>query len=179
MSKIGKQPILIPKEVTVSIGKTSVTVKGPKGELFWDIPHKIKIKLVDGQVIVERLSEEKKVKSLHGTIRSLINNMVKGVTELWKKELEIRGTGYRAVVSGSKLIVNAGFINPVEVDIPTGINIDVQKETEITISGYDKILVGQIASNIRKIRKPEPYKGKGIRYKDEYIKLKPGKTAKA
>ncbi|MBU1130045.1 50S ribosomal protein L6 [Patescibacteria group bacterium] len=179
MSRIGRQPVSIPDGVAVSIGKSSLVVKGPKGELDLDIPNKIKVELVNNQVIIKRLSEEKKTKSLHGTIRSLIENMTKGVTELWKKELEVRGTGYKAVLSGSKLVVNAGFIHTVDIDIPQGINIDIHKETEITVSGCDKTLVGQIASNIRKIRKPEPYKGKGIRYKNEYIKLKPGKTAKA
>ncbi|RLC33303.1 50S ribosomal protein L6 [Candidatus Shapirobacteria bacterium] len=179
MSRIGKEPVIIPSQVKVDLQGQLLTVKGPKGELTLNIPLRIELEISPKQIKVKRLSDDKKVKSLHGTIRALIQNMVKGVVELWKKELEVRGTGYKASYANSQLTVHVGYIHPIVIDIPKGIQVEVHKDTEIIILGCDKILVGQIASNIRKIRKPEPYKGKGVRYKDEHIKLKPGKTAKA
>lgn len=179
MSRIGNQPVLIPAGVTVIVDKRLVTITGPKGNLTLALPQKINVKVEEDKVIVTRLTEDKKTKACHGTIRAHINNMIAGVQNLWKKELEIRGTGYKASVNGNKLIVTAGYIHPVEVTAPEGIIFSVAEDTKITVSGINKVIVGQIASNIRKIRKPEPYKGKGVRYLNEFIKLKAGKTAKA
>jgi len=179
MSRIGKQIITIPQDVTVKIDESLVKVTGPKGELTLNIPQKIEVSVADGQITVKRLTEDKKVRSNHGTIRAHLNNMVKGVVTPWQKSLEIRGTGYKASVAGDKLTVHAGYIHPVVIQAPLGIEFIVAEDTKVTVTGIDKTIVGQVASNIRKIRKPEPYKGKGIRYADEFIKLKAGKTAKA
>ncbi len=179
MSRIGNNPITIPQGVTVTVDKTQVNVTGPKGTLNLNIPVQIKVEVKDDQVVVSRLSESKPTKANHGTTRAHINNMVNGVVEGYKKELEVRGTGYKASVSGDKLTVLAGYIHPVVITAPQGIQFAVAEDTKITVTGIDKTVVGQVASNIRKIRTPEPYKGKGIRYSDEVIKLKAGKTAKA
>lgn len=179
MSRIGKQLIDIPTGVTVVVNSNQVTVTGPKGELKLSVAPKINVEVKDNQVFVTRVSEDKKTRSNHGTTRAHINNMIKGVTELWKKELEIKGTGYKAVLMGSKLRLNVGYIHPVDIEAPVGITFQVPEDTKVTVTGCDKIVVGQVASNIRKVRKPEPYKGKGIRYADEFIKLKAGKKAKA
>ena len=179
MSRIGKQPISIPSGVTATVDKNVVTVAGPKGNLSLVLPPKINAEVKDGQLIVNRLTEDKKTKANHGATRSHLNNMINGVQNHWQKDLEIRGTGYKASLNGNKLKINVGFIHPVEVTAPEGITFQVQEETKITVSGADRMVVGQVASNIRKIRPPEPYKGKGIRYVDEFIKLKAGKKAKA
>jgi large subunit ribosomal protein L6 len=179
MSRIGKQLITIPAGVTITVNKSIITVVGPKGTLTLNIPSKINVEVKDDQVSVTRLSEDKKIKACHGTTRAHINNMVKGVQTLWIKELEIRGTGYKASVNGNKLKLLAGFIHPVEITAPNGVEFQVQEESKITVSGADKTVVGQVASNIRKVRPPEPYKGKGIRYLNEFIKLKAGKKASA
>lgn len=179
MSRIGKQIITIPTGVSVLKEESLIRVKGPKGELTLVLPPKINVEISQDTVSVTRLTQDKPTRSNHGTVRAHINNMIKGVTEQFKKELEIRGTGYKAQVNGNKLKVNAGYIHPVEILAPEGIFFDVQDETKITVSGCNKTIVGQIASNIRKIRKPEPYKGKGIRYVNEFIKMKAGKKAKA
>jgi large subunit ribosomal protein L6 len=179
MSRIGNLPVSIPTGVTVTVDKGLVTVTGPKGTLTLPVPLKINVEVKDNQVIVSRLSEDKKIKANHGTTRAHINNMVTGVVTPWTKLMEIRGTGYKFAVNGNKLIVTAGFINPVEITAQEGVSFQLADETKLTISGINKVFVGQTASNIRKIRKPEPYKGKGIRYLDEFIKLKAGKTAKA
>lgn len=179
MSRIGNLPVLIPNDVTVTIDHRLITVTGPKGILTLPIPLKINVEIKDNQVIVSRLSEDKKIKSNHGTTRAHINNMIKGVVTPWTKELEIRGTGYKFAVNGNKLITSAGFIKPVEIEAPEGVFFQLTEETKLTVSGINKVFVGQTASNIRKIRPPEPYKGKGIRYLNEFIKLKAGKTAKA
>jgi len=178
MSRIGKQPITIPQGVTVTIDKSMVIVTGPKGTLNLNIPFKIKVETKDNQILVTRLSEDKKVKACHGSTRAHLNNMVKGVQEYWIKELEVRGTGYKASINGNKLKLLVGFIHPVEIIAPTGVEFQVEEETKIIVSGPDRMIVGQVASNIRKIRPPEPYKGKGIRYVDEFIKLKAGKKVK-
>lgn len=178
MSKIGKLPITIPQGINVTISKTLVEVSSAKETLSTPIPSHIEIKVVDNQIIVNRLSEIIRAKSNHGTIRSILQNMVTGLATPWQKQLELIGTGYKASVTGNKLNLTVGFIKPVLIDIPQNITVTVDSDTKITISGADKIAVGQIASRIRKIRPPEPYKGKGIRYKDEFIKLKPGKAAK-
>lgn len=179
MSRIGKQSIAIPAGVTVTVDKSLVTVTGPKGTLTLNVPFKINVEVKDNTVFVTRVSEDKKIKACHGATRANINNMIKGVVTLWTKDLEVRGTGYKASVNGNKLKILAGFIHPVEITAPTGVQFQVQEETKITVSGADKVAVGQVASNIRKIRPPEPYKGKGIRYINEFIKLKAGKKAKA
>jgi len=179
MSRIGKQPITIPAGVTVTIQDTNVTVTGPKGTLSLKFNPRIKVEIIEDQVIVSRLGEDKKTKANHGTTRAHINNMILGVQEHWKKEMEIRGTGYKASLNGDVLRLNVGYIHPVDVKAPTGIQFQLPDDTKIIITGADKTVVGQVASNIRKIRKPEPYKGKGIRYADEVIKLKAGKKAKA
>jgi len=179
MSRIGKQPITIPSGVTITIDKNIVTVAGPKGTLYLTVPQKINVEVKDSQIIVTRVTEDKKVKACHGATRAHLNNMVSGVQTHWKKELEIKGTGYKASVNGNKLRVNVGFIHPVDFTAPVGVEFQVPEETKIIISGADKTVVGQIASNIRKVRPPEPYKGKGIRYVNEFIKLKAGKKAKA
>jgi len=179
MSRIGKSPITIPANVTVEIANNTVKVTGPLGTLSRPIPTKINVEIKDSILTVNRVSEDKKIKACHGTTRAHINNMIQGVVTPWKKEMEIRGTGYKFTMKGTQLIVTAGYINPVSVEVPTGVQCAVFEDTKLTITGANKELVGQLASNIRKIRKPEPYKGKGIRYANEFIKLKAGKTAKA
>jgi large subunit ribosomal protein L6 len=179
MSRIGKQPILIPSEVTVTLENSIATVKGPKGTLSTKIPQKINVEIKDSVVYISRATEDRQTRANHGTTRALINNMIKGVVTPWIKQLEIRGTGYKAQVNGNKLKIWAGYINPREMEMPEGIFAEVIDETKVTISGCNKEIVGQIASNIRKIRKPEPYKGKGIRFLNEVIKIKAGKKAKA
>lgn len=179
MSRIGNLPITIPAGVTVTFDNHIVTVTGPKGTLTLTVPFKINVEVKDSVVTVTRLSEDKKVKACHGSTRAHISNMIEGVQNLWKKEMEIRGTGYKFAVNGNKLTVSAGYINPVVVTALDGIFFASSDDTKLTITGIDKVVVGQTASNIRKIRTPEPYKGKGIRYLDEFIKLKAGKTAKA
>jgi large subunit ribosomal protein L6 len=178
MSRIGKQLITIPTGVTVTVDKSVVTVTGPKGTLTLNLPFKINVEIKDGNIVVTRLSEDKKIKACHGATRAHLNNMVKGVQNVWVKELEVRGTGYKAFVNDNKLKLLVGFIHPVEIIAPSGVEFQVQEETKITVSGPDRMVVGQVASNIRKVRPPEPYKGKGVRYMDEFIKLKAGKKAK-
>jgi len=178
MSRIGLKPIEIPEGVEVKLVGTKVTVKGPKGELSRDLHQDMKIN-IDGNVLtVERPSDHKDHRALHGTTRSLINNMVEGVSKGFEKSLEIIGVGYRAQKQGNKTVINAGYSHPVEIDPIDGIEIDVPKNTTVTVKGIDKELVGAVAANIRAIRPPEPYKGKGIRYTDEYVRRKEGKTAK-
>jgi len=179
MSRIGKNPIKLPENVTVAIDKDIATVTGPQGSLSLNIPRNIQVEVVDGLVKVSRLNETKISKSCHGSTRAHLNNMIKGVVTPWVKEMEIRGTGYKFAINNDKLVIAAGFINTVTITIPPTLKISVAEDTKLTISGSDKNLVGQLASNIKKVRKPEPYKGKGIRYLNEFIKLKAGKTAKA
>ena len=179
MSRIGRQSITIPETVQLKIEDRKLTISGPKDTLEYTLPLKITAEFKDNQLKISRLSEDKQTRSNHGSARAHIQNMVKGVQEPWVKELEIRGTGYKASVNGNKLTVLAGYIHPVYITAPVGITISVAEETKITVSGANKEVVGQVASNIRKIRPPEPYKGKGIRYLNEFIKLKAGKTAKA
>lgn len=179
MSRIGKQLIDIPTGVTVAVNSNEVTVTGPKGELKLNVAPKINVEVKDNQVFVTRVSEDKKTRSNHGTTRAHINNMIKGVVTPWEKTMEIRGTGYKAILMGNKVRLNVGYIHPVDIEAPVGVTFQVPEETKVIISGCNKTVVGQVASNIRKVRKPEPYKGKGIRYADEFIKLKAGKKAKA
>ena len=178
MSRIGLKPIQIPEGVEVKLDGNKVTVKGPKGELSRTLHHDMKVAVKDNEVTIERPSEQKEHRSLHGTTRSLIANMVEGVHKGFEKHLEIIGVGYRAQKQGNKLVVNAGYSHPVEIDPDKGIEIEVPKNTQIIVKGIDKEAVGAIAANIRAIRSPEPYKGKGIRYANEYVCRKEGKTAK-
>ena len=178
MSRIGKEPISIPSDVQVSIEGRSVEVTGPKGSLDLDLPGEIDARQEDDVVLVERPNDERKNKALHGLTRSLINNMVIGVSEGFKKELEIVGVGYRAAISGDGLELQLGFSHPVKVNAPDGITFDVPEPTQIIVSGINKEVVGQVAADIRSYRKPEPYKGKGIRYAGEHVARKAGKAAK-
>ncbi len=176
MSRIGKKPINIPSGVTVAFESGSVLVKGSKGELSLSIPSEVGIEIAEKEVIVSEKKVNKQSKALWGTIRSLIANMIEGVSEGFKKELQIKGVGYRAELQGDKLILKVGFSHLVEVDKEEGIDFAVTKDI-ITVTGIKKELVGRVASEIRAIRPPEPYKGKGIRYKDEVVVLKEGKKS--
>lgn len=177
MSRVGEKPIIIPEGVKVQIEGNIFTVEGPKGKLTKKIPSEIKVEVKEKEIIVKRPSSEKFYKSLHGLSRSLLANMIQGVSEGFSKSLEIIGVGYKANLKDNKLILSLGFAHPIEFPIPQGIEIKVEKGTQITVSGADKGLVGEIASDIRALKPPEPYKGKGIRYKGEYIKRKVGKAA--
>ena len=179
MSRIGKQPITIPSGVEVTLDGNHVTVKGPKGTLEHDAPVDITIAREGDELLVSRPDDEREHRSLHGLTRSLVANMVAGVSEGFTKELEIVGVGYRAAAAGPRRIdLQLGFSHPVAVDAPDGVEFEVPSPTRITVKGYDKQLVGQVAADIRKIRKPEPYKGKGIRYANELVQRKAGKSAK-
>lgn len=179
MSRIGKKPVPIPQNVQVEIREGNyVIVKGPLGQLEKTFHPLITVKKVDNQVVVERTNDEKFTKALHGLTRALINNMVIGVTQGFEKRLELQGTGYRARVQGNKLVLEVGFSHPVELEIPTGLSVNVQDNTKISIKGIDKELVGQFAAIVRSIRPVEPYKGKGIRYEGEKIRQKAGKAGK-
>jgi large subunit ribosomal protein L6 len=179
MSRVGQSPVTIPSGVQVSVTVGRVTVNGPKGELQRVLPEDIAVEVVDGEVRVSRSKESREVKALHGLVRSLIANMVKGVTDGYEKALEIHGVGYRAAKQGNGLEIQVGYSHPVKKDAPKGIEFDVPSPTRIVVKGIDKELVGQVAAEIRAIRKPEPYKAKGIRYEGEYIRRKSGKAAKA
>jgi large subunit ribosomal protein L6 len=176
MSKIGKQPVILPEGVKAEISGREVVINGPKGTLKRTIPKGIEISQKDNSLILEVKSEE--LNSIYGTTRVLIANMVKGVYEGWSKQLELVGTGYRAEVQGTTLVLTIGFSHPVKIEAPEGISFKVEK-TIITVEGADKETVGQIAANIREVRPPEPYKGKGIKYIDEVIRRKAGKVTKA
>lgn len=178
MSRIGDAPISIPSNVTVEVMGSKVIVKGPLGELSMEYLPKVKVEVLDNQVIVKRKNEDKFSRSLHGLTRSLINNMVIGVEKGWEKKLELVGVGYRASMVGDKLNLAVGYSHPIEIPMPEGIKFNVTDNTKISIFGIDKIKVGQIAAKIRDVRKPEPYKGKGIRYAGEYIRRKAGKAGK-
>ncbi|MBR3241820.1 MAG: 50S ribosomal protein L6 [Parasporobacterium sp.] len=179
MSRVGKMPIAIPAGVTVEIAENNlVTVKGPKGELSRSLPQEMTIKMEEGHIIVERPNDLKRNKALHGLTRALLNNMVVGVNEGFEKKLEINGVGYRAAKQGNVLNLSLGYSHPIEYPEPEGITIEVPDQTHITIKGTSKEKVGQCAAEIRGYRPPEPYKGKGIKYVDEYIRRKVGKTGK-
>lgn len=178
MSRIGLKPIEIPEGVEVTVDNNTVTVKGPKGELANTLSDLMTIKMEDKTITVSRPNDDKENRSLHGTTRSLIANMVEGVSKGYQKELEIIGVGYRAQMQGTKLVMNAGYSHPVEIEQENGIEFEVPKNTIVIIKGIDKERVGAVAANIRAIRSPEPYKGKGIRYKGEFVRRKEGKTAK-
>ena len=179
MSRIGRLPVAVPAGVEVKIAENNVvTVKGPKGTLEKALPVEMSIKLEDGNVVVTRPSDLKKMKALHGLTRTLIQNMVTGVSQGYEKTLEVNGVGYRAAKQGKKLVLNLGYSHPVEMEDPEGITVEVPNQTELVVKGIDKQLVGNYAAKIRDWRKPEPYKGKGIKYAGEYIRRKEGKTGK-
>ena len=177
MSRIGNRKLVIPAGVTVTIDGNTVTVKGPKGELTNEFNKLIKIEQVDNEIVCSRDNDAIFTKSIHGTTNSLIENMIIEVSQGYTKELEAVGVGYRFAVAGNKITVTAGYSHPVIVEVPAGLSVESKVNTELTISGIDKQKVSEFAANIRKIRKPEPYKGKGIRYKGEYIRRKEGKKA--
>jgi large subunit ribosomal protein L6 len=179
VSRIGQLPIVVPAGVDVKIKGSHVLVKGPKGELQHTFPADMAISLEDGEVVVKRPSDEKSHRAFHGMTRALINNMVLGVSTGFSKVLEINGVGYRAQLEGENLVLNVGFSHPVTVEPPEGIEFEVDERTrQIVVKGYDKQVVGHVAANIRKVRPPEPYKGKGIKYIDERIRRKAGKAGK-
>ena len=177
MSRIGNRKIVIPEGVSVKEENKKVTVTGKLGELSLDLPSVIDIKIDGNEITLTRSNELKTTKALHGTMNANLTNMIKGVTEGFNKSLEIIGVGYRFSMKGTDLVINAGYSHPVEVKVPAGLKINLDSNTEITVSGISKEAVGEFAANIRKVRAPEPYKGKGIRYKDEYIRRKEGKKA--
>jgi large subunit ribosomal protein L6 len=179
VSRVGRLPIEVPAGVEVKIDGSYVKIKGPKGEMDYTFSPEITIKQEDGTIVVERPTDQPTHRALHGTTRSVINNMVVGVSKGFERVLEIEGVGYRAEMSGTNLVVNVGYSHPVVVEPPEGISFEVDmKVRQIKVLGYDKQAVGQVAANIRKIRPPEPYKGKGIRYQGEYVRRKPGKAGK-
>lgn len=178
MSRIGKKPVKIPEGVTVTMDNHKVTVLGPKGTLSWEFRSEISIKVEGNNVLIERVAETAKAKSLHGLYRTLIENMVFGVSKGWNKGLELVGVGYRAAVEGTTLVLNVGFSHQVKFPAPQGITFLVNQSI-VNVSGNDKQLVGETAAQIRRIKPPEPYKGKGIRYVGEIIRKKAGKAAKA
>jgi len=175
MSRIGNRVITIPEGVTVENVDNVVTIKGPKGTLTHVMLKDITMKQEGNLITLERNNEN--AKAMHGTMNALINNMIIGVTNGYAKTLEIVGVGYRFNVQGKKLVISAGYSHPVELNVPEGLTVEANGNTEITIKGIDKVLVGEFAANVRKVRQPEPYKGKGIRYKDEHIRRKEGKKA--
>jgi len=180
MSRVGKLPISVPNGVELEVKGTSVRVKGPKGELSHTFPPVVEINVENNEITITRKTEEKFHRAMHGTTRAVIQNMVIGVSEGFEKLLEIHGVGYRAEMQGNNLIINVGYSHSVEVEPVDGISFEVlERNNLIKVSGYDKQVVGQVAANIRKVRPPEPYKGKGIRYRGEYVRRKPGKAGKA
>lgn len=179
MSRIGKRPIPIPSGVEVNIASGLVQVKGPKGELELRIDPEMIVTRENGTLRVQRPSDERRHKQLHGLYRTLIANMVQGVTEGYRKDLEMHGVGYRAALEGKTLVLNVGYSHPVRIDPPPGISFVLESPTRIGVVGIDKQLVGEVAAQIRRVRPPEPYKGKGIRYSGEQIRRKAGKTGKA
>ena len=177
MSRIGKRVLTIPENVNVEVNGQKVRVLGPKGELSLDLIKTIEVKINDKELTVEKLKEDKFTNQMHGTTNANIANMIKGVSEGYKKALEIVGVGYRFNVQGNTLTINAGYSHPVKMEVPTGITVKASSNTEIEIEGTDKCAVGEFAANIRKVRAPEPYKGKGIKYVGEQIRRKEGKKA--
>jgi large subunit ribosomal protein L6 len=177
MSRIGKKPIEVPSSVNVAISAGRVQVNGPLGELSQQVPTRMKIEQRDGEIVVERPTERGDDRALHGLTRTLVANMVEGVTKGFEKRLEIQGVGYRAALKGTTLELSVGYSHPVSIEPRQGISFEVPVPTQIVVKGIDKQAVGQIAAEIRKVRPPEPYKGKGIRYEGEYVRRKVGKRA--
>ncbi len=177
MSRVGKNPIILPEGVEVKVGKGKVSVKGPKGELSTNVEPALKVEVNDGQIVVSRPNDSRRFRSLHGLYRSLVANMVQGVTQGFEKKLEIVGVGYRSEMKNGRLILQLGYSHPIVFVPPEGIEVVVENQTSIAVRGINKELVGQVAAKIRSFRPPEPYKGKGIKYIDEQIRRKAGKTA--
>ena len=178
MSRIGRLPIAVPSNVDVTIDGRELTVTGPKGTLHRRLHPDIAVSQEDGSIVVTRPTEQKTHKQLHGLTRTLVNNMVIGVTDGYRKGLEITGVGYRAALNGQKLQLNLGYSHPIEIDPPEGISFEVENPTHLAVVGIDKELVGQVAAQVRSTRKPEPYKGKGVRYAGELVRRKAGKAGK-
>ncbi len=176
MSRIGKKPIAIPKGVTVKVDGDTVEVKGPKGQLRQPRPPGVSAVVEEGQLLTRKTGEERALDKFHGLARSLVNNAVVGVTDGWKRELDIVGVGYRAEVKGKQVVLALGYSHPILFDVPAGIDIAIDKQTHITVTGVDRQLVGQVAANLRRLRKPDPYQQKGVRYTGEVLKKKAGKT---
>ncbi len=176
MSRLGKIPVAIPKGVKIQPDAVRVLVEGPKGKLTLPVPHGVKVETKEEKILVSRFLNDKQTRANHGTIRSRLANMIAGVTQGHKQQLEIQGVGFRAQVQGKKLLLNLGFSHPVEYDIPDGVSVKTPKPTDIEIEGIDNALVGEVAAKIRCIKPPEPYKGKGIRYSGEIVRRKQGKS---
>ena len=176
MSRIGKKPIPVPQGVTVTVGADAVEVKGPKGTLTQGLPPGVRFRLDGAELLAETVRQDRALGKFHGLARSLVANAVTGVTQGFKKELDIVGVGYRAELKGKQVVFALGYSHPIVFDIPAGIDVAVDKQTHVTISGIDRQLVGQVAANIRRLRKPDPYKQKGVRYTGEVLKKKVGKT---
>jgi len=177
MSRVGKQPIPVPSGVSIDAVEGGVRVKGPKGTLTETLPASIQFEVKDGQIVLERPDDSKESRSLHGLARALLANMVRGVVEPFSKELEIQGVGYRAEMSGKKLNLLLGFSHPVEIEVPEGLSVSVDRNVIVKVEGIDRQRVGQFAADLRSIRPPEPYKGKGVRYVGEHVRRKVGKAA--
>ena len=176
MSRIGKKPIAIPNGVTVKAESGSVEVKGPKGQLRQPLPPGVTAAVEDGHIVTKKTSDDRELDKFHGLARSLVNNAVLGVTEGWKKELDIVGVGYRAEMKGQQIHLALGYSHPVVFDVPKGIEVAIDKQTHIVVTGCDRQLVGQVAANLRRLREPDPYQQKGVRYTGEQLKKKAGKT---
>ena len=177
MSRIGNRVIIIPEGVTVETNDNIIKVSGPKGSMEMTVKSPISVEVNGNEITLKKNAETKEANILHGTMNANLNNIIKGCKEGFKKELEIIGVGYKFAVQGNSLVINAGYSHPVKLEIPTGIKVEAVSNTEINITGCDKVLVGEFAANVRKVRSPEPYKGKGIRYKDEHVRRKEGKKA--
>jgi large subunit ribosomal protein L6 len=176
MSRIGKKPIAIPKGVTIKADASGVDVKGPKGQMKQALPPGVTAMVEDGNILTKKDSDDPQLDKFHGLARSLVNNAVLGVTEGWKRELDIVGVGYRAELKGKQVHFALGYSHPIVFDIPVGIDVAVEKQTHLTVTGVDRQLVGQVAANMRRLRKPDPYQQKGVRYMGEVLKKKAGKT---
>jgi large subunit ribosomal protein L6 len=178
MSRIGKKPIDIPGGVEVKVTGSTVSVKGPLGKLDWSLVHEVKVAVSNGQLIVDRANDDRKVRALHGLTRAELSNMIQGVTKGYERSLEITGVGYKTQLQGRTLSFNVGYINPVIYQVPTGIDVKVDKQTLINLKGVDKRLIGQVAADLRAIKPPDVYKQKGVRYAGEILRKKAGKTGK-
>jgi large subunit ribosomal protein L6 len=178
MSRIGKKPITVPSGVDVKVTGSNVSVKGPLGKLDWSLAQGVSVAVDNGQIVVTRSSEDRKLRALHGLVRAELNNMVHGVTKGYERSLEITGVGYKAQIQGRTMSFNVGYINPVVYQVPAGIDVKVDKQTLINVKGVDKRLVGQVAANLRAIKPPDVYKQKGVRYAGEQLRKKEGKTGK-
>jgi len=178
MSRIGKKPIVLPKGVKLELKDGIVSVQGPKGQLERPLLAGLELEMTDGQALVKRLSDDKRSRSYHGLMRTLVANMVDGVSKGFEKKLEIVGIGYRSELKGTMLVLHLGYSHPIEFPLPEGISAEVEKQTQVTIKGINKELVGQISAKIRDLRKPDPYKGKGVKYANEVLRKKAGKTGK-